>query len=369
MYANTDNIDIDECNISVQDRDEIDRWLLSRYNNLLKDVTKAYDEFDLNRVTRLITSFVSDDLSNWYIRRNRNRFWGSELNTSKKSVYITTYEVLVGLSKMIAPIIPYLSEEMYTKLTDEYSVHTADFPKYDESLIDLKLEEKMDYVRNLISMGRMVREETKIKVRTPLSEAIIDSKVYNKIKDLVPLIKEELNVKEVISESDLSKYMNMSVKPNYKEVGKVFGAKIKDFEKFLNEHEVSDLNTEELEFEGTKITKDMFEVKISSKEGFNVSVLDNLFIILNTTLTDELISEGNAREFVSKIQNLRKTNNYEVSDRINIYYKGDEFKKVILDNEEYIKNETLAISIEEKDIDTNELDVNGIKVFVELEKR
>ena len=369
MYANTDNIDIDECNISVQDRDEIDRWLLSRYNNLLKDVTKAYDEFDLNRVTRLITSFVSDDLSNWYIRRNRNRFWGSELNTSKKSVYITTYEVLVGLSKMIAPIIPYLSEEMYTKLTDEYSVHTADFPKYDESLIDLKLEEKMDYVRNLISMGRMVREETKIKVRTPLSEAIIDSKVYNKIKDLVPLIKEELNVKEVISESDLSKYMNMSVKPNYKEVGKVFGPKIKDFEKFLNEHEVSDLNTEELEFEGTKITKDMFEVKISSKEGFNVSVLDNLFIILNTTLTDELISEGNAREFVSKIQNLRKTNNYEVSDRINIYYKGDEFKKVILDNEEYIKNETLAISISEKDIDTNELDVNGIKVFVELEKR
>ena len=369
MYANTDNIDIDECNISVQDRDEIDRWLLSRYNNLLKDVTKAYDEFDLNRVTRLITSFVSDDLSNWYIRRNRNRFWGSELNTSKKSVYITTYEVLVGLSKMIAPIIPYLSEEMYTKLTDEYSVHTADFPKYDESLIDLKLEEKMDYVRNLISMGRMVREETKIKVRTPLSEAIIDSKVYNKIKDLVPLIKEELNVKEVISESDLSKYMNMSVKPNYKEVGKVFGAKIKDFEKFLNEHEVSDLNTEELEFEGTKITKDMFEVKISSKEGFNVSVLDNLFIILNTTLTDELISEGNAREFVSKIQNLRKTNNYEVSDRINIYYKGDEFKKVILDNEEYIKNETLAINISEKDIDTNELDVNGIKVFVELEKR
>ena len=369
MYANTDNIDIDECNISVQDRDEIDRWLLSRYNNLLKDVTKAYDEFDLNRVTRLITSFVSDDLSNWYIRRNRNRFWGSELNTSKKSVYITTYEVLVGLSKMIAPIIPYLSEEMYTKLTDEYSVHTADFPKYDESLIDLKLEEKMDYVRNLISMGRMVREETKIKVRTPLSEAIIDSKVYNKIKDLVPLIKEELNVKAVISESDLSKYMNMSVKPNYKEVGKVFGAKIKDFEKFLNEHEVSDLNTEELEFEGTKITKDMFEVKISSKEGFNVSVLDNLFIILNTTLTDELISEGNAREFVSKIQNLRKTNNYEVSDRINIYYKGDEFKKVILDNEEYIKNETLAISISEKDIDTNELDVNGIKVFVELEKR
>ena len=369
MYADTDNIDIDSCNIEVSSREEIDKWLLSKYNSLLKNVTEGYEEYDLNKVVRLITNFVSDDLSNWYIRRNRNRFWGSELNNSKRAVYITTYEVLVGLSKMIAPIVPYLSEEIYTKLTYEYSVHTANFPKYDESLIDHELEEKMDYIRNLISMGRMIREETKIKVRTPLSEAIIDSNVYNKISDLVPLIEEELNVKKIVSESDLSKYMNMSVKPNYKEVGKLFGAKIKDYETFLLNHTVSELNSEELEFEGTKITKNMFEVKISSKEGFNVSVLDNLFIILNTTLTDELISEGNAREFVSKIQNLRKINNYDVSDRINIYYKGDNFKQVILDNMDYIKNETLAINVEEKDVTTNQMNINGINVFIEIEKR
>ena len=368
MYATTDNIDIDECNIKIEDREEIDKWLISRYNSLLKIVTEGYEEYDLNKVVRNITNFVSDDLSNWYIRRNRNRFWGSMLDNSKKSVYITTYEVLVGLSKMVAPIIPYLSEEIYTKLTHEDSVHTADFPKYDESLIDEVLEEKMSLVKDLISMGRMIREESKIKVRTPLSEAIIDKKVYDKIGDLVPLIEEELNVKNIISESDLAKYMNLSVKPNYKVVGKVFGAKLKDYEKFLTEVDVNELNKEEVKFENTLITKDMFEVKISSKEGFNVGVLNNLFIILNTTLTTELINEGHAREFVSKIQNMRKTNGYDVSDRINIYYQGKEFSEVINNYCEYIKNETLAVNILETELNEELINVNGIEVYVKVEK-
>jgi len=368
MYATTDNIDIDECNIKVKDREEIDKWLLSKYNSLLKVVTEGYEEYDLNKVVRNITNFVSDDLSNWYIRRNRNRFWGSVLDNSKKAVYITTYEVLVGLSKIIAPIVPYLSEEIYTKLTREYSVHTTDFPKYDENLIDLKLEEKMSYVKDLISMGRMVREETKIKVRTPLSEAIIDKEVYDKISDLIPLIEEELNVKKILAEADLSKYMNLAVKPNYKVVGKIFGAKIKDFENFLNETNIEELQTETVKFEEKTVTKEMFEIKISSKEGFNVGVLDNLFIILNTTLTEDLILEGHARELVSKIQNMRKTNGYEVSDRINIYYSGDEIKEVIEKYSDYIKNETLGIDITEKELTEEEINVNGIKVFVNIEK-
>ena len=368
MYATTDNIDIDECNVKISEREEIDRWLLSKYNSLLKVVTEGYEEFDLNKVVKNITYFVSEDLSNWYIRRNRNRFWGSTLDNSKKSVYMTTYEVLVGLSQMIAPIIPYLSEEIYTHLTNLESVHLSDFPQYDEKLIDIKLEEKMDLVRNLISMGRMVREDAKIKVRTPLSEAIIDEKVYNVINDLVPLIKEELNVKEVLAEKDLSKYMNMTVKPNYKVVGKIFGSKIKDFENFLINSKLDDLNKEELTFDGNTITKDMFEIKISSKEGFNVGVLDNLFIILNTNLTEDLINEGHAREFVSKIQNMRKTNNYDVSDRINIYYNSEELKSIIDEYSDYIKKETLAINITFKDINVNETIVNGIKVFIEIEK-
>ncbi len=369
MYATTDNIDIDKCQVAVQNREEIDRWLLSKYNSLLKVVTQGYEEYDLNKVVKAITNFVSDDLSNWYIRRCRNRFWGSELNNSKKAVYITTYEVLISLAKIIAPIVPFISDEIYTKLTGEYSVHTADFPKYDKSLIDLKLEEKMDYVRNIISLGRMVREEAKIKVRTPLSEAIIESSIYEKINDLVPLIKEELNVKEIIGEKDLHKYMNLSLKPNYKNVGKIFGSKIKDYENFLQDADIDKLQKEELSFNDTLITKDMFEVKIASKEGFNVGVLDNLFIILNTSLTKELINEGHAREFVSKIQNMRKNNNYEVSDRINIYYQSPEFTPVIDEFMEYIQNETLALNIISKEIDNMEdISVNGINVLVSIEK-
>lgn len=368
MYATTDNIDIKNCNIAISDREEIDKWLLSKYNSLLKIVISGYEEFDLNKVVRSITNFVSEDLSNWYIRRCRNRFWGSTLDNSKKAVYMTTYEVLVGLTKIIAPIIPYLSEEMYQKLTGEYSVHTSDFPKYDESLIDITLEEKMDLVKNLISLGRMVREDAKIKVRTPLSEAIIDSQVYNKISDLVPLIAEELNVKVVKEEKDLTKYMNMSLKPNYKEVGKVFGPKIKDYEAFLINTTIDELNSGNVTFEDTLITKEMYEVKITSKEGFNVGVLDNLFIILNTNLTEDLVLEGHAREFISKIQNMRKTNGFEVSDRINIYYDSSDFSQVINAYEDYIKNETLCVNITSKELNTAKINVNDFEIKVVIEK-
>ena len=372
LYANTDGIDIDKCNIPVKDREEIDRWLVSRYNSLLKYVTNAYDEYDLTKVVRALTNFVSEDLSNWYIRRNRNRFWGSEFNDSKKSVYITTYEVLVGLSKITAPIAPYITEEIYTKLTNEYSVHTADFPKYDESLIDLKLEEKMDLVRDIISIGRNVREEAKIKVRTPLKEAIIEEKVYSKINDLVPLVKEELNIKEILSVSDLATYMELSLKPNYKLVGKILGPQIKAFEKWLNELSKEDIsklnNNENLTFEDKTIDKEMVEIRVSAKEGFNVGTINNLFIVLNTNLTADLINEGHAREFISKIQNLRKNNEFEVSDRIIINYEGNEFDNVIIDYEDYIKNETLAVEINKSADTLEELDINGIKVKVKINK-
>ncbi len=370
MYATTDNIDINECNVSYKDREEIDKWLISRYNTVLKYVVASYEEYDLNKVVRSITNFVSEDLSNWYIRRNRNRFWGSTLDNSKKSVYITTYEVLVGLSKMIAPIVPFISDEIYTKLTHNYSVHTEDFPKYDESLVDQTLEEKMDLVRNLISLGRNIREDAKIKVRTPLSEAIIDSNVYEKIEDLILLIKEELNVKNVIGEKELNKYMNLEVKPNYKVVGKIFGSKIKDFEAFLNNSDIEKLQKEELSFEDTLITKEMIDIRISSKEGFNVGTFDNLFIVLNTTLSEDLILEGHARELVSKIQNERKVLNFDVADRINIYYETDseELKKMINEFGEYIKRETLGIKIEEKNTNKEDILVNGLNIKFMIEK-
>ena len=377
MYANTDGIDINECNVNIENREEIDKWLLSKYNKLVNDVTNAYDKYDLNEVVKLITTFVSDDLSNWYIRRNRNRFWSSVLDDSKKSVYMTTYEVLVGLCKICAPIIPYTTEEIYKNLTGNESVHLSDFPEVNKELINDEIETKMDLVRDLISIGRNVREETKIKVRQPLSEILLDGKTENIIGDLTELIKEELNVKNIEFVSDLSTYMNFTVKPNFKEVGKVFGSNIKEFqEKLLNltDEEINKLQNNEsitmnIGGENKEITYSMIDIRIDSKEGFNVGMFNNKFVILNTTLTPELINEGIARETVSKIQQLRKSENFEIVDRIKVEYTSDEeYENSIKDFMEFIMNETLAVEFTKVNDTLEEQDINGYKVGFKLTK-
>ena len=377
MYANIDEIDTDMCAIEYQDREEIDKWLLSKYNKLVKDVRNGFDEYDLNKVVHYLTNFVSDDLSNWYIRRNRSRFWASELDNSKKSVYLTTYEVLVGLSKLIAPITPFVSEELYRNLTNEESVHLADYPVCNESLINEEIENRMDLVRDLISTGRYVREEAKIKVRQPLQEALLDIKDKDVIGDLTDLIKEELNVKEVIYVSDLTKYMDLTVKPNFKEVGKVFGKNIKEFQEKLTNLTTDDINTlnsgnsikmtiDNTEYE---VNKDMVDIRISSKEGFNVGTINNKFIILNTELSKELLDEGLARETISKIQQLRKSYNFDIMDRIKVYYHAtDEYTNSITKHLEFIKKETLAtefISDNSLELDTN---INDYQVGFKLER-
>lgn len=377
MYANTDGIDTEDCKVSYEMREEIDKWLLSKYNRLLKNVTNYYEEYDLNKVVRAVTEFVSEDLSNWYIRRNRNRFWASTLDTSKKAVYITTYEVLEGIVRMMAPVIPFTTEEIYRNLTGKESVHLEDFPVCNETLIDLKIEEKMDLVRSLIRVGRFVREEEKIKVRQPLSEALIDGKNEELIGDLLPLIESELNVKKVVFAKDLKEYMNFTVKPNFKMVGKIFGAKIKEFQtklESLSEEEIQKLyNNETVNMfigeEEYEITRSMIDIRIESKPGFNVGMENNNFIILNTELTEELQLEGIAREFVSKVQNMRKTNDYNVVDRINIYVNGDaDFNASLATFGDYIRSETLAVKIEEKENIEESYDLNGHMVYILIEK-
>lgn len=377
MYANTDEIDINECQIKVRDREEIDRWFISKYNKLIKYVTDAFEEYDLNKAVRALTDFVSDDFSNWYIRRNRNRFWGNTLDDSKKAVYITTYEVLVGISKLMAPIVPFLSEEIYTNLTGEYSVHTSDFPEYDETLVDNLLEEKMDLVRELISIGRNAREENKIKVRQPLSEILIDGKNKLLIGNLTDLIKEELNVKKVTFVTDTAEYMNYTIKPNFKVVGKTLGSHIKEFQEKLlhltneeinkiknNEFIKMSINDEQLDVDIT-----MVDIRIDAKDGFDVGMENNNFIILNTTLTQELIDEGLAREFVSKIQQLRKNTGLDVADRISIKYNGpEEIINAIINFTDYIKNETLATSIEKDSDCQTSLSINEYDITVTIEK-
>ncbi len=377
LYANTDNIDIEACKVPYAKREEIDKWLLSKYNKLLKYVTESYDEYDLNKVVRAVTEFVSEDLSNWYIRRNRKRFWASELDNSKKSVYITTYEVLEGLCRMIAPVVPFVTDEIYTKLTGEKSVHLSPYPKFNKKLIDEHIEERMDLVRSLISVGRFVREETKIKVRQPLSEALLDGKNKDLISDLVPLIQEELNIKEVVFVDDLNEYMNLSVKPNFKVVGKVFGPLIKEFQtklESLTGEEISTLQkggvvNMEIGGETKEVTLEMVDIRISSKEGFNVGMENNNFIILDTTLTDELVLEGIAREMVSKVQQLRKNKDFNVADRITLFYNGDEdVDKCVESFAEYIKNETLSLDIVKKDNLTEKCDLNGHDCYIDVER-
>ncbi len=377
-YANIDKIETNDCQIAYEKREEIDKWLLSKYNRLVKNVRASFDEYDLNKVVHFLANFVSDDLSNWYIRRNRNRFWQSEFNDSKKSVYITTYEVLVGLAKLIAPITPFISEELYRNLTNEESVHLTDYPKVNQKLINETIEAKMDLVRDLISIGRQAREEAKIKVRQPLSEVILDGKNKNILKDLVALIKEELNVKKVIFEDDLAKYMNFTIKPNFKTAGPILGNHIKDLVNLLNnytEEQIMELkNNQEhyLEIEKQKypITLDMVDIRINSKEGFDVGTNNNDFIILNTNLTPELIEEGIAREFISKVQNLRKIKDFDIENRINILFNASEdLKQAIFNNLDYIKGETLAVNLDYTNEKQNDIiDINGTEVSVEIKK-
>lgn len=373
MYANIDNIDPRNFKVATSDLENIDKWLLSKYNKLIKNVTSAYEEYDLNKVVKLVTEFVSDDLSNWYIRRNRKRFWQSELDNSKMSVYQTTYEVLIGICKIVAPISPFITEEIYQNLTDEESVHLASFPIPDEKLINEELENKMELVRNLISLGRNAREEAKIKVRQPISEVIIDGKNKKVLADVIDLIKEELNVKEIVFAENLNEYMNFSIKPNFKNAGSILGSKMPEFVKYLNslkEEEIDNIrNNMNLEFEGIKITEDLIDIKINAKEGFNVATENNNFIILNTTLTEELLNEGLAREFVSKIQQLRKTENFDVEDRINIYIDANkDFINQLMTNMEYIKSETLCLNFKEDKKASTKLTINEYEILVTLER-
>ena len=377
MYANADNLDPRDFKVKYDELEEIDKWLLSKYHKLVNYVTKSMDEYDLNKVCRAINDFLNEDLSNWYIRRNRRRFWESELTTSKKAVYQTTYDVLVGLCELMAPISPYITDEIYQNLTGRESVHLADYPKCDKSMFQDKIEARMDLVRDLISLGRNAREEAKIKVRQPISEVILDGKNEKLISDLVDLVKEELNVKNVKFEDNLADYINFVIKPNFKEVGKVLGPKMKLFQEALTnlstEEKVSLKNNEEitikLDGEDFIVNANMVEIRVESKEGFNASYEGNNFIVLNTTLTEELLNEGLARETVSKIQQIRKNNEFDIADRVIVYFEANkEYTDRITNFIDFIKDETLALEFNETDGLTEVYDINDYQVKFKVEK-
>lgn len=377
LYSNQDKLEPQSLNVPYEARPELDRWIISKYNRLIREVTEDMDRYDHMKSVRKIQEFVTEDLSNWYIRRARRRFWGEEMNDDKKSVYATTYEVLVGVSQLAAPFAPFISDEMYQNLTGEESVHLSFFPEADETLIDEKTEERMDLVRDLVGLGRGEREKERIKVRQPLSSMLVDGKYESVIGDLAPLMMEELNIKKVIFENNLDEYMNYTLKPNFKVAGPVLGKNIKAFGQALAAAEpaetVSRLESEgkitmDIGGEPVEISKDMVDVKITAKEGFAVAMENNVFTILDTVITPELAREGLARELISKIQQMRKQKDYEMMDNIRIMIDADEdVKAAVEEYRDYIMKETLAVSIQEAG-DLGSADINGHATGLDVER-
>ncbi len=377
LYSNQDDINPQDLQVDYANRPELDRWILSKYNNTIKEVIYQMDHYDHMKTVRKITEFVTEDLSNWYIRRARRRFYAEGMTDDKKSVYATTYEILVGLSELMAPIAPFISDEIYINLTGNESVHLSYIPEVNEELIDPELEEKMDLVRTLVTLGRGTREKERIKVRQPLNEMLIDGKYENLIGDMTPLILEELNIKKVIFEKDLGKYMNYTLKPNFKVAGPILGGKIKYFSAALAKVDAAETVAKleagetlkfDLDGETFDVTKELVDIRIDAKEGFAVAMENNVFTILDTALTPELIAEGYARELISKVQQLRKQKDFEMMDHINLFVNADaEVAAAIEKHKDYIMSETLSDAICAGN-NLPEYDLNGHMTGIEVEK-
>lgn len=379
LYANTDGIDPLEYEISKDELTEIDRWVLSKYNALLKRYYENMESFEYTETIRDIANFLIEDVSNWYIRRNRRRFWKEGVDNDKKVVYKVTYEVLYGVIQMMAPFTPYISEEIYHNLThgkEEKSVHLTLLPDVDEDMIDKKVEEKMDLVRTIVTLGRASREQVQIKVRQPLQSIIVDGSNKAIIEDLVPLIEEELNIKSVIFADDVSEFMNYTIKPNYAVAGKEFSKVVGEFAGYLAKADPIEVingaenNTLKVEIGGQKreITPEYLDVRVDAKEGYDVSLEGRNFVILDTTLNEDLIAEGYAREIVSKIQQMRKSQDFEVTDNINVKYEADdELSEAISKHLDMISKEVLAVNFERADSlkgDFQELNDKEIKIEI-----
>jgi isoleucyl-tRNA synthetase len=376
LYANQDNIDPREFKLKYEDRPELDRWILSRYSRLVNETIDELDRYDHMKAVRKIQYFVMEDLSNWYIRRARRRFWADGLSDDKKSVYSATWEILTGIAQIAAPFAPFIMDEIYSKLAGGGSVHLSLYPRVDGKYADAALEERMEIVRGLVALGRGAREKERIKVRQPLSEVLIDGKYKALIGDMAPLIMEELNVRAVVFEDELDKYMDYVLKPNFKAAGPALGSKIKGFAAALAGEDAASLNARldadgyaELVIDGEsmRIGRELVDVQISAKEGFAAAMENGMFTILDTAMTPELVSEGLARELVSKIQQFRKQQDFEMMDRITISYDGDgDIDAAVEAHRQYIMKETLADSLAKGSAGSAPWDINGHMTQVEV---
>ena len=367
LYANIDKFNHSEPLVPYEDRPEIDRWIISKLSSLVKEYEELMNQYDVTKAARQISSFTIDQLSNWYVRRSRRRFWKSEINKNKLSAYQTLYECLITVSKLSSPFIPFIAEELYqrlngmTKLEKYESVHLADFPK--PSYFELELEDKMDVAQRVVYLTRSMRAKHNLKVRQPLKKlmVVVDNKKRTSLEKMKEVVLEEVNVKELIVLEDDSGIVNKSAKPNFKVVGPKYGKLVKALTnaiKALDKDAIISLEKNgeyELQLEGelVKISREDVEIVSHEIEGWLVENEEGVTVAIDTELTEELIAEGYAREFVNRVQNMRKDHGLDVVDRINLYVKGDEKLLGYINNfSDYIANEVLAESINQlADID------------------
>ncbi len=388
LYANVDNFRNQYPQIEPDKRPEIDRWILSLLNSLIKEVDEAYAAYEPTKAGRAINDFVNDNLSNWFVRLNRKRFWGGEMTEDKISAYQTLYHCLVTVSKLMAPIAPFYADKLYLDLTrvtgseSFESVHLADFPSANDAAIDTMLEEQMYLAQTASSIVLALRRKVNLKVRQPLSKImipVVDDAQKKNLAAIQSLILSEVNVKELQFADSANDMLVKRVKPDFKKLGPKYGKIMKQIAVRIQEMSQEEINLLEkngnfsFTIDNQKTTIDINDVEIISEDipGWLVANEGRLTVALDITVTDELRKEGIARELVNRIQNLRKAKDFEITDRIAVRLSSNElFDNAIEEFSEYIKAQVLADSIAiEPTIFEDEIDIDDVTLSVSIRKQ
>jgi len=387
MYANIDGFTYSGSPLPKTERTEMDRWIISRLNSMVKQVDEHLDEYEPTRTARDIEQFV-EELSNWYVRRSRRRFWKEGKSINKTAAYQTLYECLVSLAKIISPIAPFMGEWLFSKLNqvtakDEMSVHLSFYPTVEETAIDKQLELRMDVARTVSTIVLRMRNQIDINVRQPLSRIILPMDEENRaiVEAVKDIILDEVNVKDIQFVDDDSGIVDKSAKPNFPKLGKRLGSKMKAVAAKVREmtnEEINDFETTgsvTLSIDDTDvlISSDELEIQRTGLEGWSVETQDGITVALDTEITDELLREGITREFMNRVQNMRKEADYDVTDRIKIGYDGSEIlETAIKERLETIKTETLAESIQSETLDEPDFikswDIEGEECEISIQR-
>lgn len=388
LYANVDHFHYAEAEIAISERPEIDRWILSLLNSLIKEVTEAYEKYEPTRAGRAIQDFVIENLSNWYVRLSRKRYWGGEYSTDKISAYQTLYTCLETVALLAAPIAPFYMEQLFTdlnKVSGHYksSVHLAQFPTANESLINTQLEERMQLAQQISSMVLGLRRKVQIRVRQPLSKLmipILNEDMKHQLEAVKHIILSEINVKAIEYITDTSGVLIKKIKPNFKTLGPKYGKYMKQISAAIagmNQNDIFQFEKKgefQLQFDDETLTLGLEDVEILSEDipGWLVANEGKVTVALDINITKELKEEGIAREFINRIQNLRKESNFDVTDKIRLYIgKHAQINEAVENFSTYIASQVLAESVNLTDtIDTNakEVEIDDMTTYIKIEK-